>query len=319
MDENILVSIIIPVYNGANYMREAIDSALNQTYKNVEVLVINDGSDDNGETERIALSYGDRIRYFHKENGGVSSALNLGIKEMRGEYFSWLSHDDVYLDTKIENQMKALSTVNKENVIAYSKTVFIDKDSKIINKKWKKNNLKRNEVNDWQDCLLTLLRDGVFSGCALLIPKNIFISKGLFFDENLRYSQDVFMWYKIFLRKFSLIYIDVVGVKSRLHEKQLTQTGKAIFKKDSLNICKQLSQELVDNSNKRYNFIYYYAKENAIYGNDEVVSLCIKAAKKSKKLSAFQRLKIFIFKIYGKIRPIIRKAYYRLFRKMKTN
>ena len=87
------VSIIIPVFNGANYLREAIDSALKQTYENIEVLVINDGSDDNGKTEAIARSYGDKLRYFHKENGGVASALNLGIKEMAGEYFSWLSHD----------------------------------------------------------------------------------------------------------------------------------------------------------------------------------------------------------------------------------
>ena len=77
-----LVSIIIPVYNGANYMREAIDSALAQTYRNIEIIVVNDGSNDNGETERIALSYGDKIKYFHKENGGVSSALNLGIQNM---------------------------------------------------------------------------------------------------------------------------------------------------------------------------------------------------------------------------------------------
>ena len=77
-----LVSIVIPVYNGSNYMREAIDSALAQTYENVEIIVVNDGSTDDGETDRIARSYGDKIRYFAKDNGGVSSALNKGIKEM---------------------------------------------------------------------------------------------------------------------------------------------------------------------------------------------------------------------------------------------
>ena len=69
-----LVSIVIPVYNGANYMREAIDSALAQTYENKEIIVVNDGSSDNGETDRIAKEYGDRIRYILKQNGGVSSA-----------------------------------------------------------------------------------------------------------------------------------------------------------------------------------------------------------------------------------------------------
>ena len=68
--------------------------------------MINDGSTDH--TEAIAKSYGDKIRYFYKENGGVSTALNLGIENMEGEYFAWLSHDDVYYPEKIEKQLHAL-------------------------------------------------------------------------------------------------------------------------------------------------------------------------------------------------------------------
>ena len=77
-------------------MREAIDSALAQTYDNVEVIVVNDGSSDDGKTAEIAKSYRDNIKYVEKENGGVASALNRGIEEMQGDFFSWLSHDDVY-------------------------------------------------------------------------------------------------------------------------------------------------------------------------------------------------------------------------------
>ena len=102
------VTIIIPVYNGSNYVREAIDSALAQTYKNIEILVVNDGSTDEGATRDICLSYGDKITYYEKENGGVSTALNLGIEKMTGDYFSWLSHDDLYYPDKIEKQMKEL-------------------------------------------------------------------------------------------------------------------------------------------------------------------------------------------------------------------
>ncbi len=75
------ISIIIPVYNGSNYLRHAIDSALRQDYPNFEVIVVNDGSNDNDETEKITLSYGDKIRYFKKENGGVATALNYGIEK----------------------------------------------------------------------------------------------------------------------------------------------------------------------------------------------------------------------------------------------
>ena len=64
------VSIVIPAYNASNYLSEAIDSALAQTYPNVEVVVVNDGSPDDGATRAVALSYGDRIRYVEKENGG---------------------------------------------------------------------------------------------------------------------------------------------------------------------------------------------------------------------------------------------------------
>ena len=60
------------------------------------MIIVNDGSNDQGATDNICKSYGDKIRYFEKENGGVASALNLGIKEMNGEYFAWLSHDDLF-------------------------------------------------------------------------------------------------------------------------------------------------------------------------------------------------------------------------------
>ena len=75
------VSIIIPVYNGSNYVKEAIDSALAQTYKNKEIIVVNDGSTDEGATRDIVKSYGDKVTYYEKENGGVSTALNLGIEK----------------------------------------------------------------------------------------------------------------------------------------------------------------------------------------------------------------------------------------------
>lgn len=112
-----LVSIVIPVYNGADYMREAIDSALGQTYPNCEVLVINDGSNDDGRTEAVALSYGGRIRYYRKENGGVASAFNLGIQQMRGDYFSWLSHDDYYLPDKVQHQIDALQGLEADTFL----------------------------------------------------------------------------------------------------------------------------------------------------------------------------------------------------------
>ena len=109
------VSIIIPAYIASNYLAEAIDSALKQTYKNIEILVINDGSKDNGATREIAEKYIAEhmgiVRYIEKENGGSSSALNTGIRNMKGEWFSWLSHDDLYYPDKAEKQITYINAL----------------------------------------------------------------------------------------------------------------------------------------------------------------------------------------------------------------
>ena len=126
------ITIAIPVYNGSNFMKVAIDSAIAQTYDNKEILVINDGSTDNGETEKIALSYGNKIRYIKKENGGVATALNLAIKEMKGEYLSWLSHDDMYKPFKLEKQVEVLNKLQDKNTIIFSNVELIDERGDIF-------------------------------------------------------------------------------------------------------------------------------------------------------------------------------------------
>ena len=201
---NPMVSIIIPVYNGANYLMEAIDSALAQTYKNIEIIVVNDGSNDDGATEKIAKSYGEQIRYFSKENGGVSSALNYGIQQMRGEWFSWLSHDDLYTPQKVEHSIKALNRCDLreiEKVVVYTDGILVRSDgSKIKNFK---RYFKEQRTYLGEEAAYAIACNGVLCGCCLLIHKTAFDKIGLF-DESLRYSQDALMWYSLFLPAMNL-------------------------------------------------------------------------------------------------------------------
>ena len=221
-----LVSIIIPVYNGSNYMKEAIDSALNQDYPNIEIIVINDGSTDGGKTREIAKSYGDKIRYLEKENGGVSTALNLGIKEMKGQYFSWLSHDDRYYENKISTQMYYLINNNLLNkkVITYTDYDVINEKSKVIGE----TSFGVYRPNDKPE--LALIR-GLVSGTALLIPKEAFEEYGVF-DTKYRCVQDYLLFFD-FMKTYRYVFIPKVTNSTRVHAGQVTNVNPKVIEENN--------------------------------------------------------------------------------------
>jgi glycosyltransferase involved in cell wall biosynthesis len=101
-----LVSVIIPCYRQAQFLRTAIDSALMQTYPLIEIIVVNDGSDD--DTEAVAKSYGAKVQYIHRQNGGLSAARNTGIAQARGTYFKFLDADDHIHPEQIAWHVEAL-------------------------------------------------------------------------------------------------------------------------------------------------------------------------------------------------------------------
>lgn len=210
MDFIPLVSVVIPVYNGSNYLAEAIESALSQTYTNIEVLVINDGSDDDGNTRDIALSYGDKIRYFEKENGGVSSALNLGIKEMRGDYFAWLSHDDMWLPDKIEKQIRFFQE-NPVYKICYTDVYQINAKGKII----------KSIDMPWyprKKAIRELFKKMYIHGCSVMVHKDCFDKVGPF-SEELTYTQDADIWFRL-SRFFEFARVPERLVLGRRHKEQ---------------------------------------------------------------------------------------------------
>ena len=261
------VSIIIPVYNGAKYIRDAIDSALAQTYKNIEVIVVNDGSTDDGETERIALSYGDKIRYFRKENGGVATALNYGIEKMTGDYFSWLSHDDMYTRVKIEGELRALA-------IHRNPTTIVAEGYQIVNSKGKQ--LFTTNLHDLypekrlKNSMFLVLRGGV-NGCALLIHKSHFLRVG-FFDPALPTTQDYDLWFRMF-RGQKVLYLRSANVLSRSHAEQgsKTMSGNYVAECDRLwiKMAESLTmEEKVEISGSEYRFyreLHAYLRSTSNY------------------------------------------------------
>lgn len=246
------VSIVIPVYNGSNYLREAIDSALNQTYKNIEVIVVNDGSTD--DTEEIALSYGDRIRYFSKENGGVASALNLGIMEMKGEYFSWLSHDDIYLENKIEKQIAILNEVGDPFRIVFGSWIIKEMNT---GRTYLLPPEYRFSIEQKQNSVFPVLF-GLVNGCTLLIHKSHFERVGVF-DESLLTSQDYDLWFRL-MRNQETIYSEDALVIQRRHNEQGSNTILE-FKRNCEELYKRMVRSLDDDEinsvfDGKYKFYY---------------------------------------------------------------
>lgn len=247
------VSIVIPVYNGSNYLEEAISSALNQKYPNFEVIVVNDGSNDDGKTEAIAKNFGDKIRYFRKENGGVASALNYGIKQMEGEYFSWLSHDDLYKENKILSQIEALQHYIDKTTVVVSGYDVVDK---FKNKLYEVSPLKQYSKEQLETPLFAVLH-GCINGCAVLIHKAHFERVGVF-DITLPTTQDYDLWFRM-LRGQKICYLSENGVLSRAHE---AQDSRRLYDKHLME-CAQLwigmmeqlhSKEMEEIGGTEYNF-----------------------------------------------------------------
>jgi glycosyltransferase involved in cell wall biosynthesis len=101
-----LISCIVPVYNGGRYLREAVDSIVEQTHRPLEIIVVDDGSTD--ETAEVAANYGDRIKYLRQPNLGYAAAKNSGLDSARGEFIAFLDADDVWHPEKLARQLTRL-------------------------------------------------------------------------------------------------------------------------------------------------------------------------------------------------------------------
>jgi glycosyltransferase involved in cell wall biosynthesis len=304
MKKKLLVSIIIPVYNGSDYVSEAIDSAINQTYKNIEIIVVNDGSTDKGATEKICLNYGDKIRYFKKNNGGVSSALNLGIKAMKGDYFSWLSHDDIYFRDKIEKQVNVLNKNNNKFDLIVSKNQLIDSNGKVIR--------KNKKTQDFIVDGFTFYKKNIkktANGCSMLISKNLIANVGLF-DEELYHTQDFDYWLRIGIIVNKVYYLNEVLVSSRIHKNQGTNLRNYKgFHEHSKIIQKNMEIIIFNNKTKKLSFdVLLYVirkKDKTLYRK------YYRILKKLKIINNRKKIYIFFYKIYAAAYGTLKTIYRR--------
>jgi glycosyltransferase involved in cell wall biosynthesis len=178
------VSVVIPTYNRATPLVEAIQSVLKQTYTDFELIVIDDGSTD--DTRNAILPYSHKVKYLYQERGGVSKARNYGIKVSRGEYIAFLDSDDLWLDKKLEVQVNFMKA--HKSFISYTDEIWIRGGKRVNPGK------RHRKYSGWIfDKVLPLC---IISPSSVMIRREVFDRIGLF-DEHLPACEDYDMWIRV--------------------------------------------------------------------------------------------------------------------------
>lgn len=195
------VSVVVPMYNAAPYLRACIDSVLKQTYKNIEIIAVDDGSPD--ECAAIISSYDDpRIRLIRQANRGLAGARNTGIRNARGRYIAFLDSDDIWHANKLEKHVGHLDS-NPEVGVSYSASAFINEQGEMmgLGQHPKTHNIEPQDI---------FCRNPIGNGSAPVIRREtldeIRFIRGesghlgyQYFDETFRQSEDVECWLRIAL------------------------------------------------------------------------------------------------------------------------
>jgi glycosyltransferase involved in cell wall biosynthesis len=211
-----LVSVIIPVFNGERFLREAVESVLAQKYSPVEIIIVDDGSTDG--TATVARSFPETVRYLHQTNHGPAAARNRGIEQAQGDLIAFADTDDLWPSHKLELQLPYLIRDSKIDIV-------LGRIQQVL--------LSETQAKE--------IGDPAFSvnlGSAV-IRKSCFERVGLF-DETMRYSEDVDWFMRAREGAAAIMTIDAVTLFYRQHEQNMTR-GKST---SELNVLKALKKSL---------------------------------------------------------------------------
>jgi len=242
------VSVIIPVFNTEEYLKECLESALNQTYKNIEIIAVNDGSTDN--SIEILKQFSDIIKIIDKKNGGAASARNAGIKTMTGEWVKFLDSDDILYPDCIEiliNEAKKLGTDSTSRIF-YGHYDVIDEEGK---KKYEFFEPNYNNLTDFESNVLLLDHYRGHGGTCLL-HKSIFEKYG-YFNEEIGFVEDYEFWLRAcLLHGIKLHLVPKILTKYRIHPTQVTQTKRKIQEKNNIIVRNMVLNQMNSEIKRKY-------------------------------------------------------------------
>jgi alpha-1,3-rhamnosyltransferase len=240
-----LVTVIIPAYNHEKYIEECLNSVCAQTYNNLQIIVINDGSKDNtGNIIRKFIEDRDaKIEYIEKENEGICKTLNLGLLKANGKYIALLASDDFWMPTRVEEQVMFLERNEYENKLkiglVYTDAYFV-KGNTITQSKYSdyKPGIRKYFTDSIQNRNLfdILMVDNIIIALTVLIRKECFDKVGNF-DISLK-CEDLDMWLRI-SKEYEIAYIDKPLAYYRIHGTNVSGSASVMIRENLKTIAKQ--------------------------------------------------------------------------------
>lgn len=221
-----LISVIIPVYNCDRYLSEAIKSVLNQTYKSLEIIIVDDGSTD--KSAEIAKSFGDVIRYEFQSNSGLGATRNKGVELAKGDYLTFLDADDLWTENKLQLQIEAFNHNATLDMVFGNVQQFISPEL-------------LEELKAKIDLSLEFFK-GYLAG-TMMIKKESFNRVG-YFSNNWELGEFIDWYLKAQEKKLQTLILPEILLKRRIHD-----TNMGIKKKDKLQDYIKIIKASLDRKN----------------------------------------------------------------------
>jgi len=231
---SVSVSVVIPAYNSAEYIAEALDSVVAQTFVDYEIIVVNDGSSDTEKLERVLAPYLRLIRYFKQENKGPSAARNVAIRAACGKYVAFLDSDDRWLPTHLETQVRLLEN-DAELGLVYADGIVTVGGAPVrtcfqINRQTRPVTF---EILVQEDC--TVVTSAAVARRAALLQAGLF-------DERFRHCEDFDLWARVLLCDFRIDYADQIQI---IHRSGIgLSSDSESMKRSLLGVFQKLSAQL---------------------------------------------------------------------------
>ena len=244
-----LISIIIPVYNVEKYIEQCLDTIKKQSYQNFEVIIVNDGSQDNTESicKKIAQSDA-RFKYFSKENGGVSSARNFGLDNANGHYITFIDGDDWVDPNHLEILIKSITENNSDIAICsykeFKNNIFYIRY--YTNKEKYLLNFNRMTKEDFLINFPKLLSTNVcFNNSVSKLFRRDLV-KDLRFDNKLKYGEDLDFYFRLYLNTESISFVNQATYVYRIHGDSTTSGFTQEHAEQELSIYKKMYEKIYE-------------------------------------------------------------------------